>query len=232
MKTSAINLVVLLTVLSLKGVAQPDTSTYHSRWEKKWYWGASLNNAIVSFTGSNLPAEYFWRPALGVTLKGEYFFHPNVGITAGCTFQAKGAGIITPDRDKSLGNPDSTYRARIKFYDLELPIALVVRGLEPIHGTRLRAEIGIVPARMLYARYTFLSVEDGFHLIENHSDRYYKTDLFLQGALGLDINAADACIFQVHLYGNWGTRNIYEAASFPGANGRNGLYGIRLGWVF
>jgi hypothetical protein len=232
MKISAINLVMLLVAVSLQAFAQTDSTAVGSRWDKNWYWGASLNNAIVSFTGTNLPNRYFWRPSLGLTVKGEYFPGTHLGISVGCTFQAKGAGIITPDVDKSLGNPDSTYRARIKFYDLEVPIALVLRGLEPVRGTRLRAEVGFVPARMLYAKYIFLSVEDGFHFIEDQSNRYYRTDLFIQGALGLDINASEACIFQVHLYGNWGTRNIYNTNIFPGANGRNQVYGIRLGWMF
>lgn len=232
MKTSAIKVIVLLVASAATGFAQTDSSQQKSRWEKRWLWGASFNNSLVSFRGAHSANNYFWRPGLGVTLKGEFFITPYLGLTAGVTFHAKGAGIITPDTNKDLGDPDSTYRARIKFYNLEVPVAIVFRGLEPIRGTRLRAELGLVPSRIVYAKYIFLSVEDGFHFVEDQSNRYYKSDLFVQAALGLDINANDACIFQVHLYGNWGTRNVYNTTLAPGAAARNQLYGIRLGWMF
>jgi hypothetical protein len=232
MRTSVIKLIILLVTISSAAIAQSDSVSQKSIWQKKWYWGATFNNSLVTFKGSSLPDTYFWRPGLGLTIKGEYFITPALGITAGFTFHAKGAGIITPDVFKGLGDPDSTHRARIKFYHLEIPLALVLRGLEPFRGTRLRAELGIIPSRMIYAKYIFLSVEDGFHLVEDHTDRYYKTDVFVHGLVGLDINASEACIFQVHVYGNWGTRNVYQSAAFPNASGKSELIGIRLGWLF
>lgn len=234
MKILAIKLSIatLMGWACLGAYAQADSIDENSVWNKKFLWGATFNNALVSFKGDGLPQDYFWRPGLGVTLKTEYYLTKHIGITVGATFQAKGAGIITPDLVKELGNADSTHRARIKFYNLEVPVALIFRGLETFRGTRLHAELGVVPSRNLYSKYIFLSIEDGFHVVENHSDRYYKTDLFIHASLGMDINAAKACIFQVHFYGNWGTKNVYKTEAFPGADGRNNLYGLKLGWLF
>jgi hypothetical protein len=209
-----------------------DSLQKKNRPDKAFFWGATFNNALVTFKGDNLPQDYFWRPGLGITLKTEWFFHRNIGVSAGFTFQAKGAGIITPDNYKGLGDPDSTHRARIKFYNLELPLVLILRGGSPIKGTRLRGEFGVIPSWNVYSKYTFLSIEDGFHFVEDQSDQYYKNDLFFAGAFGIDIDAANACVFQVHLYGNWGTKNVYDTSFYPNAEGRNVVYGIRLGWMF
>ncbi len=235
MKTLAISklaVVILLTTASLAEAQQRDSVKEKSIWDKKFYWGATFNNALANIVGSDLPQEYFSRPSIGGSLKTEYYFTKNIGATIGVTFQAKGAGIITPDVFNGLGDPDSTHRARIKFYNLEIPIAVIFRGFEPIKGTRVHAELGVIPSKIIESKYIFLSVEDGFHLIEDHSDRYYKTDLFIHASLGLDINAGNSCIFQIDLYGNWGTANVYNTNFFPNKNGRNQLYGIRLGWLF
>ncbi len=225
-------IIILLMTPFLAVAQQSDSVKSKSVWDKKFYWGATLNNALTTIEGANLPQEYFSRPTIGGSLKTEYYFSKYIGVTIGVGFIAKGAGIITPDLFSGLGNPDSTYRARIKFYNLELPIAFIFRGLEPIKGTRLHAELGIIPSKIIESKYIFLSVEDGFHLIEDHSDRYYKTDLFIHASIGLDINAATSCIFQIDLYGNWGTANVYNTNFFPNQSGRNQLYGIRLGWLF
>ncbi len=209
-----------------------DSVTEKTVWDKKFLIGATFNNGIVTFSGNALAQEYFLRPSIGGALKAEFYFTPNIGLTAGLGFQVKGAGMITPDKVKGLGNSDSTFRARIKMYNLEIPIAIVFRGFEVIKGTRLHAELGISPSKILNSEYVFLSVEDGFHLIEDHSNRYYKSDLFINTSIGIDINAATSCIFQVHLYGNWGTQNVYEGSAFPNKDGRNNLYGIKLGWLF
>jgi len=234
MKTLAFNITsIILFTIVFNAVAQaPDTTKRPSRWEKKFLIGATFDNGLNTITGTNLPSSYFSRPGLGGSIKAEYYFTKHIGITAGVAFETRGAGIITPDLVKDLGNPDSTHRARIKFLSLEVPVALVLRGFEPIRGTRLHVEGGITPSRNMLSRYIFLSIEDGFHLIEDQSAQYYKTDLLLHAVVGLDINAADACIFQVHFIGNWGTRNVYGNSFSPSADGRNRMIGIRLGWIF
>lgn len=229
---SKFTLVILLMTAFSARAQNSDSAKVKSIWDKKFFWGVTLNNALTTIDGTNLPQEYFSRPTVGGSIKTEYYFSKYIGATIGVGFIAKGAGIITPDLYSGLGDPDSTHRARIKFYSLEVPIAIIFRGFEPIKGTRIHAELGIIPSKIIESKYIFLSVEDGFHLIEDHSDRYYKTDLSLHASLGLDVNAGSSCIFQVDFYGNWGTANVYNPAFFPNQNGRNQLYGIRLGWLF
>jgi hypothetical protein len=233
MKTkSLLALLTLLQVGVVFGQTAPDTLKRKEIFDKKFFWGGSFNNALTIFKGSNMPDEYFWKPALGVTLKAEYYFHKNIGVSVGFTYQQKGAGIITPDFDKSLGDPDSTHRARIKTNALEIPLVLILRSGDFIRGVRLHGEIGITPMKNRLSKHMFMSVEDGFHVVENQSDRYYKKDIPIQAVFGVDMNAGNACVFQVHLFGNWGTKNVFNTATYPGANGKNVLYGIRLGWMF
>jgi hypothetical protein len=216
-------------VSSLRGM---DTVIRKDPWEKKFRWGFTFDNAVVRINGSNLPDEYFFRPGVGGSVKAEYYLTRNIGLTAGLAWETRGAGIINPDNESGLGNADSTHRARIKFYSIEAPIALIFRGVEVIKGTRLHAELGVTPSRNVHSKYIFLSIEDGFHLVENHSDRYYKTDLLVHSAFGLDIDAGRSCIFQIHFWGNWGTTNVYNQDFYPGTDGQNRLMGIRLGWLF
>jgi hypothetical protein len=233
MKTkSLLAFIALMQVGVVFGQAPLDTLKRKEIFDKKFFWGGSFNNALTIIKGDNLPDKYFWKPALGVTLKTEYYFHKNIGVSVGFTYQQKGAGIITPDFNKSLGDPDSTHRARIKTNALEIPVVLILRSGEWIKGVRFHGEVGITPMKNQLSQHVFMSVEDGFHVVENQSDRYYKKDMPIQGVLGVDINAGDACVFQVHFFGNWGSKNVFNTTSFPGANGKNVLYGIRLGWMF
>jgi hypothetical protein len=247
MKTSVIKMIFVLLVgisfsaaaqqateeaTTKKEIAEMDTVPKKSIWDKKFLIGITFDNAVVSIKGANLPQDYFFRPGVGGAIKAEYYFTKNIGLTAGLAWETRGAGIITPDNVADLGDADSTHRARIKFYSLEAPIALVLRGIEPIKGTRLHAEFGVTPTRNIHSKYIFLSIEDGFHKVENHSDQYYKTDVLIHAQFGIDIDAAEACVFQIHFWGNWGTGNVYNQTAFPGADGQSRLYGIRLGWLF
>ena len=103
-----------------------------SIWDKKFYWGVTFNNSWATIKGTNLPNNYFWKPSVGASLRAEYFFHKNIGVSFGLQYQQKGSGIVTPDFDKTLGDPDSTYRARIKLHALEVPISIHLRSGELI----------------------------------------------------------------------------------------------------
>jgi hypothetical protein len=65
-----------------------------SIWDKKFYFGATFNNCLVKIEGDNLPEEYFWKPALGVTLRTEYYFHKNIGVSVGFGYQQKGLVVL------------------------------------------------------------------------------------------------------------------------------------------
>lgn len=225
-------LCLMAIVSSAQTVSLPDTTAKKTKWDKKFYYGVTFNNSWATIKGNNLPNNYFWKPSVGASLRTEYYFHKNVGISLGIQYQQKGSGIITEDKVKTLGDPDSTYRGRIKLHALEIPISIVVRSNEIIRNTRFHGSLGIAPMKNFKSNYVFYSVEDGFHFIQNQKERYYKSDLSLTGSLGIDINAGNACIFQVHFYGTWGTKNAYNTDFYPNANGKTKVIGVRLGWLF
>jgi Outer membrane protein beta-barrel domain len=225
-------LIVGIATLSYAQSTVDTTSLRKGRWDKKFFFGATFNTSWAKITGSNLPVEYFWRPTTGASLRAEYFFHKYIGVSIGLQYQQRGSGIVTPDFVKTLGDPDSTYRARIKMVTVEVPICLVVRSGEIIKGVRLHASGGISPVHNFESKFTRFSVEDGFHVKEVQNERYYKNDFAFIASAGFDINAANATIFQIHFYGSWGTKNVFNPTAFPGADGRNNVLGFRLGWMF
>lgn len=231
-KQLVILLVFFAGAMSAQTAAVLDTTAKKTKWDKKFYFGLTFNNSWSTIKGANLPNDYFWKPSVGTSLRAEYYFTKNIGLSLGVQYQQKGSGIITPDKIKALGDPDSTYRGRIKLHALEFPISVVLRSNEVIRNTRFHGSIGISPMKNLQSTYVFYSVEDGFHLIENHKERYYQADMSLTASLGIDINAGNACIFQVHMYGTWGTKNVYNNDYYPNANGKTKVIGLRLGWLF
>lgn len=229
------NIVMLLLLSGLSAVAQnpvkPDSTTKKSKWDQKFYWGVTFNNSWATIKGKNLPNDYFWKPSVGASIKTEYYFHKNIGLMVGVEYQQKGSGIITEDKVKTLGDPDSTYRARIKLHALEVPISIIFRTNEIIKNTRFHGTFGVSPMINFKSRYVMYSVEDGFHFIQDQNNRYYKNDLGINASAGIDINAGNSCIFQVDLYGIWGTKNVYSNY-YPNADGRTKIIGIKLGWMF
>lgn len=234
MKAKKVFIVLLLTgmVSTVQAQNQLDTTAAKSRWDKKFYWGVTFNNSWATIKGENLPNEYFWKPSVGASFKTEYYFHKNVGLLVGAQYQQKGSGIITKDNVGTLGDPDSTYRARIKLHALEVPIAIVLRSGEVVRNTRFHGSAGIAPMINFQSKFVQYSAEDGFHFIENQNSRYYKNDLALTVAAGIDINAGNSSIFQIHFYGTWGTKNAYNPDVFPDANGKTRVIGMKLGWMF
>ena len=235
MKVRNFSIVLLLVGAATVANAQISFDTVKTKksiWNKKFYWGVTFNNSLATIKGTNLPNNYFWKPSVGASIRTEYFFHKNFGVVLGLQYQQKGSGIITPDFVKTLGDPDSTYRARIKLHALEIPIAFVVRSGEIIKNTRFQANIGIAPMRNFKSKFVQYSVEDGFHVMELQNNRYYKKDLAFTTSAGIDINAGDACLFQIHFYGTWGTRNVYNTDYYPNASGKTKVIGLRLGWMF
>jgi Outer membrane protein beta-barrel domain len=236
MKIMKANKLIVVLLSSMAGIAQAQPATDSvkdkSMWDKKFYWGLTVNNSLTTIKGTDLPNKYFWKPSVGASIRSEYYVHRHVAIAIGIQYQQKGSGIITEDKVKTLGDPDSTYRARIKLHALEIPIAIVFRSNEVIKNTRFHGSIGISPMKNFKSSFVQYSIEDGFHVIENHKGRYYKSDLGIAASLGVDINAGNSAIFQVHLYATWGTKNVYNQDFYPDAQGKTKVIGLRLGWMF
>jgi Outer membrane protein beta-barrel domain len=235
MKAKKFMMTLLAAGMATLAAAQTTLDTARVKptiWDKKLHWGVTFNNSWATIKGTNLPNNYFWKPSVGTSIRAEYFFHKNIGVSIGFQYQQKGSGIITPDFNKTLGDPDSTYRARIKLHALEVPISIHLRSGEVIKNTRFQASLGIAPMRNFKSKFVQYSVEDGFHVMELRNGEYYKGDLAFTAAGGIDINAGNACIFQIHFYGTWGTKNVYNPNVYSDASGKTKIIGMRLGWMF
>ena len=206
---------------------------------KKLRWGISLNQYWGTIKGSNLPNTYFFKPCIGFNLRAEYYPLSFIGIGAGFGVQQRGAGIINPDNyGGAFTHPwivpqydaDSTYRERLRFNTIEVPITLLLRTpKDVIKGMRLSAGAGIVYSHVSWTKDVFLSVEDGYHKIIDLSQNYIPSDLGYQLSVGSEINAGEACLLQVHLVYTKGTKNVYRTG--PG-DGRLETFGFRVAWLF
>ncbi|QHT66881.1 PorT family protein [Rhodocytophaga rosea] len=200
---------------------------------KKFYWGIQLNNLWSSVEG-NTP-EYFYKPSLGYFIKGEYYFTPFLGISVGAGYQQRGTGVINRNKEEVvLGTPDSTYRERLRFNYLDIPILLILRTPKPIAGgdVRLVGSFGIIPQKLISARDYFHSVEDGFHKITEVTENIQKNDMALTASVGAELYAGSN-LFQVRLVGQWGTKSVYNNATlYPGYSGKNRVYGVQIAFMF
>lgn len=226
---------LLLVATSSYAQDRLDSLTKAKSQYKKFYWGIGFNNYWTSIEGQNLP-EYFYKPSLGYTIKAEYYFTKFLGISTGVTFQQRGTGIINRNQEPVLlGGKDSTYRERLRFNYVDIPVLLILRTPNPIKGgdVRLVGTFGIISQRMFKAVDYFHSVEDGFHEITNKTNEINKTDIGLSGSIGADIFAGFTT-FQVRLTGNWGTKNVFRELEMAprGYNGKNRTYGVQIAFMF
>jgi hypothetical protein len=240
------NLIILLaaSLMVVQGIAQEKEkilaeADVKSVFSKKFYWGITGNQYWGKIKGADLPEKYFGKPCLGSNLRVEYYPISFIGASIGFGIQQRGAGIITPDKSGgSFTHPweypqydgDSTYRRRLRFNTLEVPITLLLRTpKDVIKGVRLSAAIGVAYVKTMRVNDVFLVVEDGYHQDQVVTSDYVKADLPLQLSLGTDINAGDQGILQVHLVYTRGNKNVF--ASNQG-DGQLITYGFRLSWLY
>ena len=205
-----------------------------SRFDKKWLYGGSFQSLWTNFIGNDLAADYFFKPSVGGNLLAEFHLNNKFGIGGGIGFQNRGAGRITLDFDKSLGNADSTHRAHYRVRSIEFPIYAMFKS--PIRNSqqvRFSAKIGAIYSWNMRTSFIFHSVEDGFHDIQNLTEDFYKSQFLFNGSLGIDINAGDAAIFQIHLLLQQGTGNIFNNPTiFGSSKAYNRAFGIQLGFFY
>lgn len=200
-------------------------------WDRKFNYGITFQMAWSAISEDGT-ADYFRKPSHGVGIRVTYFPIKYVGLGFGAQYMQRGAGIKTPDVDHGLGNPDSTNRLRLRMHSVELPFQLLLRSPSISSWLRFSGGIGIAPVFVLKTGSIFHSVEDGFHDMQDRSASYYLFDLDIPFSAGIEINASDAAIFQLHAIGSIGTQNVYRPSAFPNANGKNNYYGIRLSVLF
>jgi Outer membrane protein beta-barrel domain len=219
----------VLLLLPMLIAAQESKKIEPTPFEKKLLLGFSYHNYWTTVDGDNLPPSYFYKPSLGFSLKAEYYLRSFVGVSVGAGFQQRGAGILSPDFDKSQGNADSTYRKRLRFNSIEFPISLLLRTpKDVVKGLRFKASAGIIPLINIQSNEVFLSIEDGNHTRTDVSNDYWKNDLAYQLTIGPEINTGSG-ILQIDFVYSHGTKNIYSTGS---ATGYNQSVGFRLSWLF
>lgn len=196
------------------------------------------------------PKSFFWKPSIGFNLRAEYYPLSFLGIGVGIGMQQRGTGIINPDNTGgSFSNPwvvglngkqgdaDSTYRERLRFNTIEIPVTLLLQTpKEVIKGMKLSAAAGVVFVNSDYVNDVFLSVEDGFHKETDVTKSYNLNDVGLQLSFGPEISAGNT-ILQVHLVYSKGTSNVYKKGAdsiFKNGNedGKHETFGFRVAWLF
>jgi len=206
---------------------------------KKVSFGISWNQYWGTITGKNLPEEYFSKPCIGYNLMVQYYPVSFAGIGIGAGFQQRGAGIISPDNsggsfthpwEDPVGDPDSTYRRRLRYNALELPITILLRTPgDVIRGVRPSAAFGFTFIKPRSVHDFFFSVEDGFHTDEIVTDQYASRDLATQFSIGADIDAGGGSVLQAHLVLTKGTRNVFAGSQ---GDGRMETIGFRLAFLY
>lgn len=248
MKKYLINLLLLSSAITQQLLAQQLPSTLAARTEeapskdafgKKFYYGLSWNQYWGNIRGNDLPETYFTKPCIGYGLHLQYYPVSFMGISVAGGFQQRGAGIITPDKsggsfthpwESPTGDPDSTYRRRLRYNAMELPVTLILRTPKDIiKGVRpsISAGLSIVRARKVHD--FFASPEDGFHTDEVVNANYIRKDIATQYSIGADIDAGGGAVMQVHLVYTKGIRNVYAAGQ---GDGKMQTIGFRVSWLF
>lgn len=205
---------------------------------KKFRWGLSWNQYWGTIKGSDLNHDYFAKPCIGFNMRTEYYFIPAVGIGVGFGVQQRGAGILNVDNSGGAfthpwENPkydgDSTYRERLRFNTIEVPVTLLLRTPRDIvKGLRLSGAAGIVFVKPWEVYDIFMIVEDGYHQTTKVEKDYLSSDLGYQLSFGPDIDAGQSCVFQLHFVYTKGLRNVYNGSG----DGRLVTYGFRVSWLF
>lgn len=231
MKTLKTNLYVIALILlpCLLNAQSKDSVVNESRYTKKILISPYFNNGWSTFKGNNHPA-YFAKPSLGVGLKVDYYPLNFVGISAGVGFQQRGTGVYTPDVIKTIGDPDSTHRLRMRLNCIDIPVELLLRSPRGIKGGGVRpsATVGLVFSKMFEANEFFHSVEDGFHISQDRTNSYYQQEILISSSLGVDIDAG-GCILQAHAMAQFGSENVFnDDILYPDYNAKNIVYGIRF----
>lgn len=205
---------------------------------KKFRWGVSHNIYWTSIKGDNLPDKYIFKPSLGFNLRAEYYFNSFLGVGAGLGYQQRGAAVVNPDYSGGafshpwvypLGDPDSTYREKLRFNTVEVPVTILLRTpKDVIKGVRLSAAAGVILIHMSRVNNPFLDVEGGLHSVNFVTPDYLQNDLGYQFSAGAEINAGST-VLQVHWVVSRGGKNIYAAGQ---GDGRQVATGLRVSWLF
>ncbi len=210
-------------------------SYFKTKWNQKLLLGTSYNYSWSTVSGDNQPETYARKPSSGAHIRSEYYLTRFIGVGLAAGFQQKGAIIKYPDVIKEIGNPDSTNRMRLRFNTMNFPVYIVLRTpKDVIKGVRLSGHLGFNYDKNFLTRTVWNSVEDGFHTVTDRSADYFKSDIGLYGAFGIDINSGNGdAIFQVQCVASWGKKNVYRnQAVFGNVDGKSNIIGLQLSFMY
>lgn len=198
-----------------------------------WQWSVHFGQYFSTIKETNAPVEYFTKPSIGGGAMAFYKPFKFVSISAGVRFQQQGAGIKTPDRVVVEGEPDSTYRTRLRVFTFGIPIELNVHGPQIFRGTYLSAGMGAVYSMVYGSTLIYHSVEDGFHERTDMKQAFTPNSWELTFNGGFDFRVPGSAELRVHyVYGTSNTSVYADEGSFAGRAGQFHYHGIRLMTVF
>ncbi|MFZ5551998.1 MAG: outer membrane beta-barrel protein [Bacteroidota bacterium] len=203
-----------------------------NRFEKKFLLGGVFTNAWTDITGLD-SIDPFIKPSLGLYLKAEFNINTWLGFSVAAGHQQRGTGVISPDYVKELGNPDSTFRFRLRTNTINVPLMLFIRTPKDVcKNFRVSFGAGISPSYVYNAKSIFHSLEDGFHNKQVITDYFDKLDFPLRANLGFDFNAAESVLFRVNLFADYGMKPVYRQQLNGDFQGRNRMFGIDMDFLF
>ena len=229
---------LLLPTIKLTAQFQGDSTWLNSRpatfksIPKKWLTpGLTFTQGFTSIEDASRN-DYFVKPSLsgGATLS----FNPIqwVSLTSGITHEQHGAGILLNDDVGGIGNPDSTYRTRLRLNTWGIPMFLTVRTPELFDKTRISASYGMTYQRLDRATKVFHSVEDGFHQVEEYTEFFVPGFWTTSWSMGLEIEVPGSAVLQIHYVASRSRQNVYQGGPFGSATGILVCHGLKLSTVF
>lgn len=198
---------------------------------KEKLYGFSFSNSWTKFY--DFKDSSFLKPGLGLHAEFNYFFNENMGISIQAGVQMRGTGIITPDSDKSIGNPDSTGRLRHSLRSLEIPIVFHYRSTkEIIKNGRMIFGVGLVPIYHQRVLRKWFSVDDGFHTPTSYKENFDIIDVPIRFTSGLDVDVAGGNLFRTSLIMDVGLKNNFKDPLDGRKSSKHFLLGIQLTFLF
>jgi len=222
-----LSLFCLQNLLGFSQVEKTNADEEQNMFLKKKLYGFSFNNSWTGFY--DLKDTTFLKPGLGLHAEYNYFFTENYGVAVQVGVQMRGIGIITPDFDKSVGNPDSTGRMRYNIRTLEMPVVFYYRpNNEIIKNGRLVFGLGFVPMYHVRVVRKWYSVDDGFHIETPYNQDFASFDIPIRLSSGLDMNVAGNNLFRSSIIMDIGLKNNYKHPIDGKKSQKHFLLGIQL----
>lgn len=190
--------------------------------------GISFEQGFSTFKEDNSNRELFTKPSLGGGIVVAYNPWRFAGVQSGIGIGQRGTGVITPDFEIGLGDPDSTYRLRVRITTLQVPLNLCWR-INTLHkNMKLSGAVGYVWVYNLRSLEIFYSLEDGFHQETDVKSQYKNSWSEWNLSLGFDFDANKAAVFRLHYFVNSSFSSVYAAGSAD--SGKSFIQGIRFQW--